>query len=135
MISKVKVGKEIVVIAANKPGVLSSAAKLLSDRGINVTAISAQIAGGVGLINMVVDEHVRAVDLLEKNKYMVHENPVILAEVEDRPGALKYVAGRLAANKIDILNVYGSAAETYGACLLVFSTSSNQKALVALKKN
>jgi hypothetical protein len=41
---------------------------------------------------------------------------------------------KLAAKKIDILNIYGSAPASYGPCMLVITTDDNQKALLTLKK-
>ena len=133
MIRNAEMGKEIVVMSSNRVGILSSVAKLLADRGINIIALSAQAAGGVALMNMVVDEHLRACDLLRKNKFPVHENNIVMLEVEDKPGVLKYVTARLAARKVDILNIYGSASSTFAPCVLALSTTNNQKALVALK--
>ncbi|PIQ86523.1 MAG: hypothetical protein COV74_04350 [Candidatus Omnitrophica bacterium CG11_big_fil_rev_8_21_14_0_20_45_26] len=134
MIINVKLGKELVVMSKNKVGVLSQVASALADHGINITAISAQSAGGVGLMNFVVDDHLRASDLLRKKKFQVHDSEIILLEVQDKPGALKRLTKRLAAKKIDILNVYGSAPATYGPCTLVLSTDHNQHALVTLKQ-
>ena len=133
MIRQVKNAKEIVVTAQNKVGMLASIAKALADRGINILAISAQAAGGVGLINMVVDDHQHAVDLLRKKKLSVQENPVLLLEVEDKPGVLRRLTQKLAARKIDVLNIYGSAPSTYAPCLLVLASSNTQKAALALR--
>lgn len=133
MIKNAEIGKEIVVMSSNRVGVLSSVAKWLADRGINIIALSAQAAGGVALMNMVVDEHLRACDLLRKKKFPVHENNIVLLEVEDKPGVLKYLTARLAARKVDILNIYGSASSTFAPCVLVVATTDNQKAVVALK--
>ena len=134
MIRSVKAGREIVVTSKNKVGLLANVAKALADRGINIVAVSAQSAGGVALMNFVVDEHLRAMDLLRKKDFPVHENSVVLVEVEDRPGVLKQITEKLAAKKIDLMNLYASTTATYGPCLLVLSSSDNQKAIVALKK-
>ncbi len=134
MIKNAKLGKELVVIAKNKPGVLAKVAQALADRGIDIEAISAQAAGGVGLMNFVVDEHLRAKDLLRKKGFQFHENEVLLLEAEDSPGVLLSITRKLAAKKIDIFNIYGSAPATYGPCVLVLSTSNNQKAVVSLRK-
>ena len=134
MIKEVRAGKEIVVVSQNKVGILSKIAKALAERGINVLAISAQAAGGVGLINLVAEDHLRASDLLRKKGFPVQENGVVLVEVEDRPGVLRQFTQKLAAKKIDILNIYGSASAGYGPCLLVLSTSDNQKATVTLRQ-
>jgi len=134
MIQQVKAGKEIVVTAQNKVGILSNIAKVLADRGINIVALSAQAAGGVALMNFVVDEHVRAVDTLRKHGFQIQENEVVLLKLEDKPGALRQLTQKLAAKKIDLLNIYGSTLATYSPCLLVLSSSNNQKAIVALRK-
>jgi hypothetical protein len=134
MIQKVKVGKEIVITAKNKVGLLSSISKVLADHGINIIAVSAQAAGGVALLNFVVDEHVRAMDTLRKNGYQATENDVVLVELEDRPGALRQLTQKLAAKKIDLMNIYGSTTAAYSPCLLVVSSNNNQKAIVTLRK-
>lgn len=134
MIQSVKAGKEIVVVAENKIGILAAVAKKLADRGLNILAISAQGAGGIGLVSMVVDDHLRARDLLRKSGFAFQENQVVLLEAEDRPGVLFAIARKLAAKKININDIYGSAPASYGPCVLVLSTSDNQKAIVALRK-
>ena len=134
MIQSVKPGKEIIVSAKNEAGLLSKLSKLFADRGVNIIAISAQVAGGAALLNFVVDEHVTAMDLLRKKKYQVHENNVVLVQIEDKPGAMLRMTQRLMGKKIDLVNIYGSATNTYSPCLLVFSTNNDQKAMVALRK-
>ncbi|HXV27801.1 MAG TPA: ACT domain-containing protein [bacterium] len=134
MIQKVKAGKEIVVTSKNKVGTLSAVSKALADRGINIVALSAQAAGGVALMNLVVDDHLRAGDALRKKGFQVQENDVVLVHVEDKPGVLRQLTQTLAAKKIDLMNIYGSTTTTYAPCLLVLSSSNNQKAIVALRK-
>ncbi len=133
MIRSVKLGKEFVVVSENKVGMLSKVAAILADRGIDILAISAQAAGGVALMNFVTDDALHTRDLLAKKGYKVQENSVLLVEVEDKPGVLMQVTKKLAAKKIDILNIYASAPASYGPCVLVLSTNDNQKALVTLK--
>lgn len=134
MIQSVKLGKEFVVVSENKVGVLSKVAAMLADRGIDILAISAQAAGGVALMNFITDDALRTRDLLAKKGFKAQENTVLLLEILDRPGVLMQVARKLAAKKIDILNVYGSAPASYGMCALVIATNNNQKALVTLKR-
>ncbi|MFH1800473.1 MAG: ACT domain-containing protein [Candidatus Omnitrophota bacterium] len=134
MIQSVKLGKEFVVVSENKVGVLSKVAALLADRGIDIVAISAQAAGGVALMNFVTDDTLHTRDLLAKKGLKAQENTVLLLEVVDRPGVLMRITRKLAAQKIDILNVYASAPVSYGPCTLVIATNNNQKALVTLKR-
>ncbi len=133
MIQSVKLGKEFVVVSENKVGVLAKVAAILADRGIDIMAISAQGAGGVALMNFVTDDTLHTRDILAKRGFKAQENTVLLVEVADRPGALMRITRRLAAKKIDILNIYASASASYAMCTLVLSTNNNQKALLALK--
>ena len=134
MIQSVKTAKEIVVISENKVGALSGVSKALAERGINILAISAQSAGKLALLNFVVDEYSRAVDLLRKKGFPVQENNVLLIELEDQPGVLRNLTRKLAGKKIDLLNLYGSTSGNMLPCTIVLASSDNQKALVALKK-
>ncbi|HOW59196.1 MAG TPA: ACT domain-containing protein [Candidatus Omnitrophota bacterium] len=134
MIQSVKLGKEHVVVTANKVGALSKVTSILADHGIDILAISAQVAGGVALMNLVTDDPLRTKDLLAKGGFKAQENGVLLLEVEDKPGVLMRVTKKLAARNVDILNVYASAPVSYGPCLLVISTNHNEKALVTLRK-
>jgi len=133
MIQSVKLGKEFVVVSENKVGMLSKVAAMLADRGIDITAISAQAAGGVALMNFVTDDALHTRDLLAKKGFKAQENTVLLLEIVDRPGVLMQLTRKLAAKKINILNIYGSAPASYGMCTLVIATDNNQKALVTLK--
>ena len=133
MIRSVKLGKEFVVVSENKVGVLSKVAAMLADRGIDIVAISAQAAGGVALMNFVTDDALHTRDLLAKKGLKIQENTVLLLEIEDKPGALVQITRKLAAKKIDILNIYASAPASYGPCTLVMATNNNQKALITLK--
>ncbi|MBU9889029.1 MAG: ACT domain-containing protein [Candidatus Omnitrophica bacterium] len=133
MIKKAKIGREFVVVSENKVGALSSVAAVLADRGIDIVAISAQAAGGVAMMNFVTDDALRTRDVLSKKGFAVQENMVLLVEVEDKPGALKEITKKLAAKKVDILNIYASAPATYGPCVLVMATNNNPKALVTLR--
>ena len=134
MIQSAKLGKEFVVVSENKVGALSKVAALLADRGIDIVAISAQAAGGVALMNFVTDDALHTRALLAKKGLKAQENTVLLLEVADRPGVLLSITRKLAAQKIDLLNVYASAPASYGPCTLVISTNNNQKALVTLKR-
>ncbi len=134
MIKKVKTVKEIVVISENRIGALSTITKVLADRGINIVAISAQTAGGIALISLVAEDHVRATDLFARKGIAYQENSALLLDVEDRPGALMRLGKKLAADKIDILNIYGSQGCGCCPCRVVLVTDNNQRAEVILRK-
>jgi len=134
MIHNVRVGKEFVLVSENKVGALSRITALLADHGIDVLAISAQAAGGVALMNLVTDDPLRTKDLFAKKGLKAQENVVLLLDVESKPGVLMQITKKLAAKKVDILNIYASAPASYGPCVLVLSTNDNQRALLILQR-
>jgi len=133
MIKKIRQYKELILVVEDRVGELLRVSKALADRGINILAISAQVAGSLGVINMVVDDHLRGKDLLSKKKMSFRENSVLLIEVEDKPGVLKELARKIQAKRVSIQNIYGSALSSYEGCLLVLSTTDNAKAHLALR--
>ena len=135
MIKAVKLGKEIQVTSENKIGILADVSKLLSEKGINIEGVAGYAVGGEAKIMIVTDDTLRTTDALNKAGYKgVKENQIVIVELENRAGALKAVTSVLAANKIDIKQVYGTACISGCPAQLILSTSDNDKALVELKK-
>ncbi|MDD5439802.1 MAG: hypothetical protein PHS37_06430 [Candidatus Omnitrophica bacterium] len=138
MIKSVRAGKEVSVMTPNKIGILSGIADLMANSGINLTAVAgyARENGKDAEIMLVADETATILDVLKKNKYAaVKEREVIIVELENKVGALKVLAKKLADNQVDIKSIYGTACSCAGpcACRIVIVTNNNQKALVALK--
>ena len=135
MIKAAKLGMEIQVNAANKIGILADISKLLSEKGINIEGVAGYAVSGEAKIMIVTNDTLRTTDALNKAGYKgVKENQVVIVELENRPGALKTVTSVLAASKIDIKQVYGTACISGCPAQLILSTSDNDKALVELKK-
>ena len=135
MIKAVKLGKEIQITSVNKIGILADLSKLLSEKGINIKGIAGYAVGGEAKIMIVTDDTLRTIDALNKAGYQgVKESQIVIIELENRPGALKTVISILAACKIDIKQVYGTACISGCPAQLILSTSDNDKALVELKK-
>jgi hypothetical protein len=131
-IMKVTAGKEIVIRILNEIGVLAEITKSLSERGISFLALSAWVEGADGVIHLVTDDNVRAMDLLH-SKFQAREANVLIAELAHKPGMLKRVAESLKAEGIDIHHLYATALPEQNQCLTVFSTSYNDQALRALQ--
>jgi hypothetical protein len=136
MIKSVNLGKEIVVTAPNKIGILADMSRIMADHGINIEGVAGYEAGNEAKIMLVVDDTLRAVEALQKKGYTKSkENEVIVLDLENKPGALKNVTAMLAADKINIRYTYGtSCSEKCATARLILATSENEKALVLLKK-
>jgi hypothetical protein len=99
---------QITVTAQSKPGTLARIARILADAGVNITAICAAESAGRGKLRMVVSDPARAKQALADAKIRCGEEPALLLSVEDRPGTLAALAGKLAAAKINIKCAYAT---------------------------
>lgn len=129
---KAKIAKEVVIRMHNEVGALATLTKLIAEKGINILACSAWVTGREGEIHLVTDDNLRVVDALTGKRYAPREQEVILTEVPHRAGLLRHLTGELAAAGIDIRYLYGSATSSQDLCLIVLSSSDNDRAMVRL---
>jgi len=135
MIKNAGIGKEVVVVAENKIGLLNKISKLVADHAINIEGVAGYAADNQAKIMLVTSDATRAVEALSGAGFKsVKESEVIILELENKPGALRSVTDRLAAQNVDIKYLYGSACSGSCADKVILATSDNQKALVAFKK-
>jgi hypothetical protein len=62
----------------------------------------------------------KAIDLLSQQDYIFDMMPVVVLELDNRPGELAKIANKLGEEGININYVYGSVAPSGGKCLFVF---------------
>lgn len=135
MIKDVQLGKEIVITVANKIGILADLSKILADHGINLEAVAGYTKENEARIMLVTEDNLRAKDALTKAGYKAaKENPVLMLTLENKTGALKLLAAKLASEQIDINYVYGTTCMSACPARLILSTNNNEKALLAFKK-
>lgn len=134
MIKNVKIGKEIIVTAANKIGVLADVSSLIADEGKSITAITAAAISEVAVLQMLTDDNLSVKDILKAQDYAVNEREVVVLELENKPGALKIVTKKLADQNINLSYLYGSTSKGEGPATIIFSSSDNKKAVASLKK-
>lgn len=137
MIKSANLAKEIMVTVVNKIGILADMSKLVAEHGINIEAVAGYAGNDNNAkIMLVTQDSLRCSDALKKAEYRsLQERDVIVVELENKTGALKYLTAILAAEGIDITQIYGTTCSA-GDCpaRIVISTVDNEKAIVALKK-
>ncbi len=131
---KAELGKEIVVKVVNDIGVLADITKAVAEKGISILAVSCWVEGEKGIIHLVTDDNLRAGDVLRKMKLDVQEKKVVMSELPHKPGMLMHLANILKTARIDIHHLYASADQSATKCLMVFSTSDNDRAMVEINK-
>jgi hypothetical protein len=124
--------KEVIVRLTNEIGTLDRMAKAISDKGVNLLAISAWVEGTEAVIRLVTDDSVRVLDALQAQHYRAREVDVLVVDVPHKPGMLHHVTGRLAEGGIDLHHLYATAPVAQDRAMVVFASANNDKAMVLL---
>jgi len=138
MIKDARLGKELLVTVVNKIGILAEMSRVLADDGLNIEAVAGYAKeGNQAEIILIADDNVRARDALVKKGYKsIQERQVVIVNLENKPGTLKDITAKLAAEGIDIKYIYGTTCSCSAGCpaKIILSTSNNEKAFASLKK-
>jgi hypothetical protein len=118
-----KILKQITLFAENKPGRLTSAAKILSENGINIRAFTIADTGEFGIIRLVVDDADAALQRLQRGGFTVSETKVLGLEMPDKPGALFEISSVLSTHGINVEYAYAYASATPGKAILILQAS------------
>lgn len=125
--------KEISVRVLNDIGILAQLTKIVADKGVNIRAAAAWVEeGGQGVVRLVTDDNLRAVDALRAHNYAPVEISSIEAEVHHKPGMLSSICEKIGSGGINIKYLYASAPMVDENSLIILSTENNERALVLL---
>lgn len=128
-------GKELVITVANEIGVLADLSRILADNNINIEALSGYAAGGKATIMLLTDNNRHALNALQKERYTsAKEKEVVVIDIVNRPGTLKSITAKLAAEGIDIMHNYGTICPRGCPARIIISTSDNEKAFLIFKE-
>ncbi len=82
---------DLTVYLTDRPGQLAAVARHLADAEVNIDGYFALVAGGQGIIHVLVDDaaaHTAAQTLRDAGFEVRDEQEVLVFDCEDRPGAL-----------------------------------------------
>jgi hypothetical protein len=89
----------------NEPGALARLAAQLGEHGIDIRTIGAGAVGSHGCVVLSTNNDAAARDVLRQARYTFVEGEALTIAVEDRPGALARLTGRLADAGVNITGV------------------------------
>ncbi len=99
--------RDLVIIPDDQPGVLARLGKAAGDAGLNIEGLSAFTGQGKGIVHLMVDEPEKALEVFQAAGFDVKAmRRVVVADVDDRPGALGEVTGKLADAGVNIEQAY-----------------------------
>ncbi len=102
--------KDLVIIPEDHPGVLADLGEILGRAGVNIEAISAFTGEGKGVVHVLVDDDVKAVEVLcEAGLEPRAARRVVVAPLPDEPGQLGGACRKLADAEVNIEQAYIAA--------------------------
>ena len=98
---------DLVIEVDNEPGALAQVAQAISDAGVNIAAATCIGNAERAELHILV-KHAEAArhSLALSNLAVTREREVVVVEVDDRPGGLAELAGKVAANGVNLDLVY-----------------------------
>lgn len=127
--------KEVSVRVYNDIGILSQLTRIVAEKGVNIRAAAAWVEdGNKGIVRLVTDDNLRAVDALRAHDYAPEEVDSVEVLMEHSPGMLSRVCATIGSGELNIRYLYASAPVSDETCLLVLSTDDNERALVLLNR-
>ena len=124
--------KQLSVLLPNKGGELAKLCGVLAGAQINIQGLSIVESTEHGIVRLVVDKPNAAASVLEQNSMLVTESDVLVIALPDKVGALREVAAKLTAAKVNINYVYGSAAQIGEPARIMLSVDRLSEAEAAL---
>ncbi|MBR5533454.1 MAG: acetolactate synthase [Ruminiclostridium sp.] len=127
--------KQISVFVENAPGSLSEVTKALGDNGIDMSALSLADTSEFGILRLIVNDPEKACAVLREQSYIVKQNYVVAAVVDDRPGGLTAVLDILSAANVSVEYMYAFVGSKDGHAVVVIRPDNAEVALAALEAN
>ena len=124
--------KQISIFLENKPGQLAGICRALAQAKINIATLSLADTADFGIVRMIVDDHVKGVEVLTAAGYAVRETDVVMVTVPDRPGGMAELMEKFDRAGVDIEYSYAYALGQGEKAVLVFRFKDNAKAESAL---
>ena len=126
-----KVVKEITAALPNTPGSLAKLCTALAKAEVNVQAISVVESTTVSVVRMVADKTEAAQKVIKEMGVTASTKDVLALSLANKPGALGKACAKLAAKRVNIDYVYGSATGK-GKSMMVLSAGTASRAKKAL---
>jgi hypothetical protein len=127
--------KQISIVLDNVPGAMSNVSEILGREGVNIRAISVADTSDMSTVRFVVDDPVKATNILKGNGYSTRETDVLAVETPDHPGGLNAVLRPLKEAGINVHYLYPHLGRIGGQAIVILGVDKPEKAQKALKQN
>ena len=126
---------QISISLDNVPGALSNVSEVLGREGVNIRAISVADTSDISTVRFVVDDPVKAKNILKANGYSPKETNVLAVETPDHPGGLNAVLKPLRAAGINVHYLYPHLGRVSNNAIVILGVDKTEEAQKVLQEN
>lgn len=123
---KAQLRHEILFKAPTRIGLLADVTEALHAAGVNITAIGAYDKGDTAECLLLTSDNRLTNDALAPLGGEVGLVPVVVAEVDNRPGTLAKIARRLADAGINVAQIHGTSGDGPTATLVLLTSEETR---------
>ncbi len=127
--------KQISIVLDNIPGAMSDVSEILGREGVNIRAISVADTSDISTVRFVVDDPVKALNILKSKGFSTKETDVLAVETPDHPGGLNAVLRPLKDAHINVHYLYPHLGRMGGQAIVILGVDKLEKAQKTLKQN
>ena len=127
--------RQISVFLENRPGALHEFTQLLEAHNIDLRALSLAESEDFGIVRVIVDDPLRASQVLKEEGYVSSMTKVLAVEIEDKPGALVGILNVLGEKKINLEYMNAFLAKKANSAFVVFRVADNDEAIRVLSES
>ena len=126
--------KQIVIVAEDRPGMLSEVTQLIAGENINIEAIKGFVdSKGKANFYIITADNQKALSVLGSGGLPGREEEVLALELENKPGALGKMASKLKEKKVNLLYCYGTVSQAGSPARFIMKAENNDQAIEALR--
>jgi hypothetical protein len=115
--------KQLTISLENQPGALAQVAQVLAEAKVNIVALLGSTSGTQGSAQLVVDNINQAKKALKQAGTAYTEGTLEQFELNNKPGALAEVTGKLAKKGLNIDSAYATAPKGAKKAVLLVAVS------------
>jgi hypothetical protein len=120
------------VFVVNEPGKLEKITRVLAEADLNIRAISVASAGEFGVVRILANDPDRGLEALKAHKFTVTKRRILVALIDDKPGAMHDLLVSLSENAVNVEDCYGFVIEEGKRAAIVFEVEKFPEAEKAL---
>jgi hypothetical protein len=120
------------VFVVNEPGKLEKITRVLTEKGLNIRALSMASTGEFGVVRVLVNDPDAGLAALRDHKFTVTKRRILVAMINDAPGAMHELLVTLSARNVNVEDCYGFVIQEGKKAAIVFEVEKFPEAEKAL---